>query len=43
MVEKTYSHVQKEDIRQAIMLIGIKITSVVMAFKGAKMGQPLTF
>ena len=39
IVEQTYAHVRREEIRQAVMLTGIDTIGAIMASKGVKIGQ----
>ena len=38
-IEQAYAHVRREEIRQAVMLIGINMIGAVMVSKGVKIGQ----
>lgn len=38
-IEQAYAHVRREEIRQAMMLIGTDTTGAIMASKGVKIGQ----
>ncbi|KAL4596183.1 hypothetical protein ACB092_12G146000 [Castanea dentata] len=43
IVEQAYAHVRREEIQQAVMLMGIDTIGAVMASKGVKMGQQQPF